>query len=43
MEKLDKIGRLLQYTGQMDMLMQDEQSIESVAKSFLDGDYNFSG
>jgi len=38
-EKLDLIGRLLQYTRQMDMLMVSEVSVEAVARSFLEGNY----
>jgi pyruvate,water dikinase len=39
-EKLDLLGRLLQFTRQMDMLMVNEASIELVARSFLAGDYS---
>lgn len=38
-EKLDQIGRLLNFTRQMDMLMVSEVSVEAVAKSFLEGNY----
>jgi len=38
--KLDTLGRLLQFTRQMDMLMQCESSVEVLAKSFLSGNYN---
>ncbi len=38
-EKLDLIGRLLNFTRQMDMLMTSEASIEAVAKNFLEGNY----
>jgi pyruvate,water dikinase len=38
-EKLDLLGRLLQFTRQMDMLMVNEASIELVARSFLAGNY----
>jgi pyruvate,water dikinase len=38
-EKLDLVGRLLQYTRQMDMLMNSESSVELAARSFLAGDY----
>ena len=38
-EKLDQLGRLLQYTRQMDMLMNGEGSVEQAAQSFLAGDY----
>ena len=39
-EKLDQIGRLLNYTRQMDMLMTSEVSVEGVAKNFLEGNYH---
>ncbi len=39
-EKLDMIGRLLQFTRQLDMLMHSEASVEVLAKSFLEGNYN---
>ncbi len=39
-ERLDVIGRLLQFTRQMDMLMQSEASVEAIAKSFLEGNYH---
>lgn len=42
LEKLDVIGRLLQFTRQMDMLMKNEAAVEGVAKSFLSGNYCFS-
>ena len=38
-EKLDHLGRLLQFTRQMDMLMVSEASVELVAKNFLAGNY----
>ncbi|MGO9567931.1 MAG: PEP/pyruvate-binding domain-containing protein [Desulfomonilaceae bacterium] len=38
--RLDMVGRLLQFTRQMDMLMQCEESVEVLAKSFLEGNYN---
>lgn len=38
-EKLDQLGRLLQFTRQMDMLMHTEQSINDLAACFLEGDY----
>jgi pyruvate,water dikinase len=40
-EKLDMVGRLLQFTRQMDMLMTSEATVEAVAKAFLEGDYQF--
>jgi pyruvate,water dikinase len=40
-ERLDKVGRLLQFTRQMDMLMRSESSVEFVAKNFLEGNYHF--
>jgi len=39
-EKLDVIGRLLQFTRQMDMLMHSEISVETIAKKFLEGKYD---
>jgi pyruvate,water dikinase len=42
LDKLDHIGRLLQFTRQMDMLMKSEAAVEGVAKSFLEGNYGFS-
>jgi len=38
-EKLDQVGRLLQFTRQMDMLMVSEASVEGVARQFLAGNY----
>jgi pyruvate,water dikinase len=40
-DKLDIIGRLLQFTRQMDMLMTSEASVEVLAENFLEGNYNF--
>lgn len=37
--KLDMIGRLLQFTRQLDMLMKNEASVRAIAKAFLDGQY----
>ncbi|MFH0813645.1 MAG: phosphoenolpyruvate synthase, partial [Pseudomonadota bacterium] len=39
-EKLDLVGRLLQFTRQMDMLMTSETSVETIAHNFLKGNYN---
>jgi len=39
-QKLDQLGRLLQFTRQVDMLMQSEASVEYIANSFLEGNYN---
>lgn len=39
LERLDIVGRLLQYTRQMDMLMQNEASVQVLAQSFLSGNY----
>ncbi|MGA2401018.1 MAG: PEP/pyruvate-binding domain-containing protein [Syntrophobacteraceae bacterium] len=39
-EKLDIIGRLFQFTRQLDMLMTDENMVGAVAKAFLDGKYH---
>jgi pyruvate,water dikinase len=38
-EKLDQVGRLLNFTRQMDMLMTTEASVEALAKNFLQGHY----
>lgn len=38
-ERLDILGRLLQYTRQMDMIMNNEQSVLELAKRFLEGNY----
>ncbi len=40
-EKLDRVGRLLIFTRQMDMLMADEASVGSVIKDFLEGNYRW--
>jgi pyruvate,water dikinase len=40
-EKLDQIGRLLLYTRQMDMLMNQEASVEAAANNFLKGNYHY--
>ena len=37
--KLDQIGRLLQFTRQMDMLMNTQASVETAARCFLSGNY----
>ncbi len=34
------VGRLLQFTRQMDMLMHCEESVDVLAKNFLEGNYN---
>ncbi|MEM5788726.1 MAG: hypothetical protein AAGU11_15560 [Syntrophobacteraceae bacterium] len=39
-EKLDSIGRLLQFTRQLDMLMKSEASVGAIARAFLDGNYH---
>jgi pyruvate, water dikinase len=39
-EKLGIVGRLLQFTRQMDMLMRSEASVEAIAKNFLAGNYH---
>ncbi|MFH2012431.1 MAG: PEP/pyruvate-binding domain-containing protein [Pseudomonadota bacterium] len=39
-EKLDVIGRLIQFTRQMDMLMNNEASVEALANNFLIGNYS---
>jgi pyruvate, water dikinase len=38
-EKLDLLGKLLQFTRQMDMLMSSETSVNVIVKSFLAGNY----
>lgn len=40
-EKLELIGRLLLFTRQMDMLMKSEDSVEEMAKAFLEENYHF--
>lgn len=37
--RLDQLGRLLQYTRQMDMLMHSEASVQHLADCFLKGNY----
>ena len=39
-EKLDMIGRLLQFTRQLDMLMCADSSIDLIAGAFLSGNYH---
>lgn len=39
-EKLDQIGRLLQFSRQMDMLMGDEATVAAISKAFLEGNYH---
>ncbi len=41
-EKLDEVGRMLQFTRQMDMLMRSEGSVEALAGRFLAGNYELS-
>ena len=41
-EQLDQIGRLLQFTRQLDMLMDDDSVIQKVADAFLDERYDLS-
>jgi pyruvate,water dikinase len=38
-ERLDRVGRLLQYTRQMDMFMNSEESVEEAARRFLEERY----
>lgn len=40
-EKLDLIGRLFQFTRQLDMLMTTEASVAAVANAFLEERYHF--
>ncbi len=42
-EHLEMLGRLLQFTRQMDMLMHSEASVEAVTRCFLRGDYDLCG
>ncbi len=42
-ERLDQMGRLLQFTRQMDMLMRSETAVETIAKAFLEGNYSLEG
>jgi pyruvate,water dikinase len=37
---LDQMGRLLQFTRQMDMLMRTEAAVESIANAFLEENYS---
>jgi len=37
--RLDQLGRLLQFTRQMDMLMTSEDSVQHLARAFLSGNY----
>jgi pyruvate,water dikinase len=37
--RLEAIGRLLNFTRQMDMLMVSEASVEAIARNFLEGNY----
>jgi pyruvate, water dikinase len=39
-EKLDLLGRLLQFTRQMDMLMHSEATVGAISKAFLEEDYH---
>ncbi len=39
-EKLEVIGRLLQFTRQMDMLMTTEETVGAIAKAFLQENYH---
>lgn len=41
--RLEMIGRLLQFTRQMDMLTQCEESVDVLAKSFLNKNYSLEG
>jgi pyruvate,water dikinase len=38
-QRLEAIGRLLNFTRQMDMLMVSESSVEAITRSFLEGNY----
>ncbi len=39
-EKLDRVGRLLIFTRQMDMLMHSERLVRQMADAFIDGNYH---
>ncbi len=39
-ERLDMIGRMLQFTRQMDMLMASEASVQAIVRGFLSGNYS---
>jgi pyruvate,water dikinase len=39
LDALDQVGRLVMYTRQMDMLMNDERTVNVLAECFLAGDY----
>lgn len=39
LEDLEMLGKILQFTRQLDMLMHSEDSVQQVAKSFLEGRY----
>lgn len=39
LDALDQVGRLIMYTRQMDMLMNDEGAVNVLAECFLAGDY----
>lgn len=39
LEKLDLLGRLLQFTRQLDMLMHSEESVQRIAQAFIEGRY----
>lgn len=39
-QRLEAIGRLLNFTRQMDMLMASEQSVEAIAENFMQGNYH---
>jgi len=38
-EKLEMLGKLLQFTRQMDMLMHSEYSVDAVVRNFRAGNY----
>jgi pyruvate,water dikinase len=42
-DQLVRLGRLLIFTRQLDMLMTSEESVEWAARSFLSGNYHFGG
>jgi pyruvate,water dikinase len=42
-QRLVMLGRLLQFTRQLDMLMADDASVDRFARAFLEGDYLYDG
>lgn len=40
-ERIEKVGRLLQFTRQLDMLMANEATVETFVQCFLEGNYTY--